>query len=86
MKGDVTLLVDKKFDIILANINRNILLSDINKYYTCLNSNGLLFLSGFYKKDIELIESKCSDLGLQLIENIFESNWVALKFTKIDGN
>ena len=70
----------------MANINRNILLSDINKYYTCLNSNGLLFLSGFYKKDIELIESKCSDLGLQLIENIFESNWVALKFTKIDGN
>ena len=86
MKGDVTLLVDKKFDIILANINRNILLSDINKYYTCLNSNGLLFLSGFYKKDIKLIEGKCSGLGLQLTENIFESDWVALKFTKIDGN
>ena len=63
-----------------------LLLSDINKYFTCLNSNGLLFLSGFYKKDIELIEGKCSDLGLQLTENIFESEWVALKFTKIDGN
>jgi ribosomal protein L11 methyltransferase len=86
MKGDVTLLVDKKFDIILANINRNILLSDINKYYTCLNSNGLLFLSGFYKKDIELIERKCFGLGLKLAENIFESEWVALKFIKIDGN
>ena len=86
MKGDVTLLVDKKFDIILANINRNILLSDINKYYTCLNTNGLLFLSGFYKKDIELIERKCFGLGLKLTENIFESEWVALKFTKIDGN
>lgn len=86
MKGDVALLVDKKFDIILANINRNILLSDINKYYTCLNSNGLLFLSGFYKKDIELIERKCFGLGLKLTENIFESEWVALKFTKIDGN
>ena len=82
MMGDATLLVNKKFDIILANINRNILLSDINKYYSCLNSNGLLFLSGFYKKDIKLIEGKCSNLGLQLIENIFENEWVALKFTK----
>ena len=70
----------------MANINRNILLSDINKYYTCLNPNGLLFFKWFLQKDIELIEGKCSCLGLQLIENIFERDWAALKFTKINGN
>jgi ribosomal protein L11 methyltransferase len=80
MKGDVTSLVDKKFDIILANINRNILLSDINKYYTCLNTNGLLFLSGFYKNDIPMIQEVCVDYNLSLEVQISKNDWVALKF------
>ena len=85
-KGDTCKIVNKKFDIILANINRNILLVDIPKYYACLNSSGLLFLSGFYKKDISQIEVICSKYELELKESFFENQWAALKFKKDYGN
>ncbi|MGF1555026.1 50S ribosomal protein L11 methyltransferase, partial [Paucihalobacter sp.] len=51
-EGDATLLGKTKYDVIIANINRNILLRDISTYATCLEPNGRLFLSGFYKEDI----------------------------------
>ena len=54
-EGDASLLKDKHYDIIIANINRNILLQDIATYAKCLNANGSLFLSGFYEDDIPLI-------------------------------
>ena len=84
-KGDTCKIVNKKFDIILANINRNVLLVDISKYCACLNSSGLLFLSGFYKKDISQIEAICSKYELELKESFFENQWAALKFKKDYG-
>ena len=74
------MLKNRTYDIIIANINRNILLNDINVYANCLNTNGLLFLSGFYKDDILTIEEECSRYMLKLVETIEENNWVALKF------
>ena len=47
-EGDISLLTDRKYDVIIANINRNILLSDIPVYAESLNEDGVLFLSGFY--------------------------------------
>ena len=46
-EGDAELLVGKKYDLIIANINRNILLNDMQVYADCLNEKGILFLSGF---------------------------------------
>lgn len=80
LEGDAELLKNRSYDIIIANINRNILLNDINVYVGCLNTNGSLFLSGFYREDIPSIEAECNKYNLKLVEVIEENNWVALKF------
>ena len=77
---ETSILNSKKFDIIIANINRNILIQDIPTYATCLNPNGLLFLSGFYKNDIPMIQEVCVDYNLSLEAQISKNDWVALKF------
>lgn len=79
-EGDVKLLDGKNYDIIIANINRNILLADISAYSKCLHKEGLLFLSGFYEDDISSIVSECSKNDLQLQSKIQRNNWVALMF------
>lgn len=79
-KGDARILNSKKFDIIIANINRNILIQDIPTYATCLNANGLLFLSGFYNNDVPMIQEVCADYNLSLESQISRNDWVALKF------
>ncbi len=79
-EGDAGLLGNKKYDIIIANINRNILLNDIKTYASCLNKNGMLFLSGFYKEDISVIEDACNRNMLKLNEKLERNNWVSLKF------
>lgn len=81
-EGDAALLAGKKYDIIIANINRNILLNDMQSYVDCLNENGILFLSGFYTEDIPVISESCHSKGLQYVKQFERNNWVALKFTK----
>ena len=82
LKGDASLLKAQAFDVIIANINRNILLNDIPVYATCLNANGFLFLSGFYKEDIPKIQAVCKYSNLSFEAQIFRNDWVALKFKK----
>jgi len=79
-EGDVKLLDGKHYDIIIANINRNILLADIPTYVKCLNSNGELYLSGFYEEDIPMLEDLCNKHMLKLKETIKRGDWVSLKF------
>ena len=81
-EGDSTLLVDKKYDVIIANINRNILLCDMEIYTSCLNETGVLLLSGFYSEDIPIIDAEVSKHGLTLNETIKRNNWVALQYQK----
>ena len=79
-EGDSSLLGNQKYDVIIANINRNILLADIPKYAQCLKKNGMLFLSGFYTEDIPLISSKCNEVALNFEKNLEKNNWVAVKY------
>ena len=79
-EGDVSLLEDKKYDVIIANINRNILLMDMKVYTNCLNEKGVLLLSGFYEADIPVIDAEVSKFGLTLETTIQRNNWVALKY------
>ena len=81
-EGDASLLVGKKYDVIIANINRNILLNDMQQYVACLNENGILFLSGFYTEDIPVISESCASKGLTYVKQFERNNWVALKFKK----
>jgi ribosomal protein L11 methyltransferase len=79
-EGDASLLVDKKYDVIIANINRNILLMDMKVYTNCLKPNGVLLLSGFYEQDIPVIDAEVSKYGLKLEKFIQRNNWVSLKY------
>ena len=79
-EGDANLLTDQNYDIILANINRNILLSDISVYIRHLKKGGVLLLSGFYEEDMALISKECESHGLTLQENLEKNNWVASKY------
>jgi len=80
--GGAELLIGLHFDIILANINRNILLADMEKYADCLSTGGELYLSGFYKEDIPLIEAEANRNGLKLIEFQEKNNWIVVKTLK----
>ncbi|SHJ02722.1 50S ribosomal protein L11 methyltransferase [Algibacter luteus] len=79
IEGDASVLKNK-YDIIIANINRNILLQDMATYISCLNKNGMLFLSGFYDDDVALITSECEKHLLKFEEKLERNNWVSLKF------
>lgn len=79
-EGDASLLTSQRYDVIIANINRNILLQDIAKYASCLNTNGILLLSGFYVEDLEMITEKCGENTLKLEKSIEKNNWVAAKY------
>jgi ribosomal protein L11 methyltransferase len=82
LEGDSSLLKGKKYDVIIANINRNILLSDMKIYTDSLDQEGTLLLSGFYKDDMVVIESEVIKYGLVLDKMIQKNNWVALKYLK----
>jgi ribosomal protein L11 methyltransferase len=80
--GDASLLGGETYNCIFANINRNILLADIPNYAKCLKSDSLLFLSGFYLSDIDILTEKSAKYGLKLIETMENSNWAAIKLKK----
>jgi len=82
-EGDVQLIKNERFDIILANINRNILLQDMDKYVQSLNSNGVLIMSGFYTQDFSDIKEKANQLNLKYEKHIEENNWVSVKLKNI---
>ena len=74
--------IEKKFNVILANINRNILLSDIPAYSKSLDENGDLFVSGILKEDKEVISLCAFQSGLTYITEASHDNWLAIHFKK----
>ncbi len=81
--GDASLLQMGKYDILLANINRNILLEDIPTYSRSLKKGGLLFVSGFYTEDMTMITSVAENAGLRFESSDSMDNWCCVKFSKI---
>jgi ribosomal protein L11 methyltransferase len=79
-EGDAALLKDKKYDLIIANINRNILLNDMQSYVDCLLPNGTILFSGFYEEDIPFIDASCVEKGLTYVKKLERNNWVSLKY------
>ena len=79
--GDANLLKGRApFDVIIANINRNILLADMAQYAACMHSGSELFMSGFYVEDIPVIQEKAESLGMEFIHHREKNNWAAVKF------
>lgn len=81
-QGDASMLNDQRYDIIIANINRNILLNDMDTYNRCLNIGGKLLLSGFYTQDIPFIETRTKELGLSIAKTYTKNNWVGIQLNK----
>lgn len=79
-EGDAALLEGKTYDVIIANINRNILLNDMQHYVNSLNKDGILLLSGFYEEDIPAIDEACTGKGLTFVKKLGRNNWVSLKY------
>lgn len=69
---------EKPFDLIIANINRNILLNDMEKYCEVLNEGGTLLMSGFYTQDISILEEKAKALRMRTIRTNSKNNWACL--------
>lgn len=83
LQGDAGSLKNmESFDLILANINRNILLNDMDKYVDVLKTKGELIMSGFYTEDLPMIEEKAKELGMKYVSHKTDLNWVGVKFIK----
>lgn len=78
--GESDLISGHKFDVILANINRNILLDQLDKYDTALNKNGSICLSGFYRNDLTIIQERCESLHLKKSRILEKNDWVSIVF------
>ena len=79
---DDSVSTTKKFDLVLANINRNVLLEQIGDYGKILTSGGDLLLSGFYVEDLGIIRNTCEAEGFRFIRNFEQNEWVAAHFSQ----
>lgn len=82
-QGDASSLGSKgPFDIVIANINRNILLADMKHYIARMNPGAELLMSGFYIEDIPVIREEAERNGLHFVHHREKNRWVAAKFRK----
>ena len=78
--GDASLLKGRKpFDIIIANINRNILLADMEQYAACMHPGSEIYMSGFYVDDIPAIRAEGERLGMEYLHHKEKNRWAAVK-------
>ncbi|MBR2025869.1 MAG: 50S ribosomal protein L11 methyltransferase [Alistipes sp.] len=82
--GDASAIEGERFDIVLANINRNILLTDMEAYAKTLTNGGELIISGFLAEDIEALTKHANRLGFDRSGKLSHKEWQALRFTKIE--
>ena len=82
--GDAHVLshVSGVFDVVLANINRNILLNDMPTYLEIMNAGSVLIISGFYEEDVKLLDEKANSLGLVKTSRKTDNHWCCLTFIK----
>ncbi len=80
--GDATVLPGRKYQILLANINRNVLLEDMKTYVDTLEKGGDLLLSGFFEHDFALIDAEAQKQGLRFVNKIEEERWQCCHYRK----
>ena len=82
--GDVSLIDNQKFDIVFANINKNVLLNEMKYYAKCMKKGSILVLSGFYSSDFVDIDKSASNQQMILVKQSKSNNWLMLKYLKFD--
>ena len=80
IQGDKSAIPDRTYDVIFANINRNILLEDMSSYAVHLEDDGYLYLSGFYQEDLPLIQKEAEKYGLVMERKLNNDRWIAAEF------
>ncbi len=83
LRGDASLLDGIQYDIILANINRNILMNDIPAYVNSLTEGGDLLMSGILLQDKNIIDANATGNGLSFVTETVSNGWLALHYKKI---
>ena len=84
--GDASVLrsINTKFDVVMANINRNILLADMPSFKKVMDKNAVLIISGFYMQDVEYLKDKAAELNLRFVKRETMNDWCMLKFINTD--
>jgi len=81
--GSKEAIPDEEYDVIFANINRNILLDQIHRYAEVLKAEGKIFFSGFYlEPDLSMITAECAKYGIKYLDHKQNGDWVAAQFEK----
>jgi ribosomal protein L11 methyltransferase len=81
--GDANSLVNHgPFDLVIANINRNILLADMHHYVARMNADATIFMSGFYDEDVPKLVAHAETLGLALVDVRSQDGWACIKMKK----
>ena len=80
--GDAALLEGKTYDVVLANINRNILVNDMKHYVACLPKDGILIMSGFYTEDLSHIQKEAENNNMTYLDHKVDQNWVSVRYKK----
>jgi len=79
-KGNVDVIKENRFDIVLANINKNVLVGDMRAFHNALNSGGYMILSGFFVTDRDEIRSEAEKFGSKLVSECDEDSWACMMF------
>ena len=82
IRGDSSAIPPADYELIVANINRNVLLNDIGVYAGWLSHGGVLLMSGFYEEDLPLIKDAAEMAGLGYVGHMTNNNWTGAKFVK----
>ena len=86
IEGTMQNIEDNDYDVVLANINRNIILNDLPLYQKCMKPDALLFTSGYYFEELQMIEGKASESGLTLIDHSVMDRWCCAVFKSVSNN
>lgn len=82
LQGDASILETNKYDVIIANINRNILLEDMEAYVKAMKPDAVLYISGFYSEDLPILKTHGARFNLEFVNKKEKNNWNAAKFIK----
>ncbi len=82
LHGDADALKEDNYDIILANINRNVLLDDMHVYVKSMAVNSYILFSGFFEQDFGMIQDEAKSLGLELQDYLQEDRWISARFKR----
>jgi ribosomal protein L11 methyltransferase len=79
--GDSSAIQNKTFDIVLANIHKNVIISDLSSYNEVVKPDGLILVSGFYQEDLKEIAQKANEIGLKMNNSKVKNNWCSACFS-----